>query len=72
MKIEVRHSFARGRLIIEITDGNTTISSQENAIELRTMLIDILSDNFSETEILDAWDSLRDTVRAEIERECIR
>lgn len=71
MEIKIKSGYGSKR-IIEITDYNTTISDTIKPNELKDMLVDILKEEFSETEILDAWDSLRDTVRAEIERECVR
>lgn len=71
MEIKIKSGYG-SKLIIEITDYNTTISDTIKPNELRDMLLDILKEEFSEKEILDAWGALRDEVRAEIERECVR
>ena len=71
MEINVTRGY-NGKLIVEFKDYNTSISDSMRPNELKDMLVDILREEFSEEEILDAWKELRDTVRAEIERECVR
>lgn len=71
MEINVSRGY-NGKLIVEFKDYNTSISDTMRPAELKDMLLDILKEEFTETEILDAWKELRDEVRSEIERECVR